>query len=79
MVVGFGLFKIMLYFPKTQLPVLPVSSFRVVILVYLFNTTCLYDINLGGNSLLSVGFNKIFLLLFVATFVTVPHCHSVHT
>ena len=58
---------------------MPVSDFRVIILVGLFNTTFLYGMNLGGTGALYVQFNKIFLLLFVATFVTVPHCHSVHT
>ena len=52
--------------------------FRVIVLLDLFNTTCLYDIILGGTKLLSVDFNKIFLLLFVATFVTLSHRHSVH-
>ena len=45
----------------------------------LFNTVCLYYINLGGTKLLSIYFNKKILLLFVATFGTVPHHHSVHT
>ena len=57
---------------------MPVSDFRVVILMDLFNTICLYEINLGGTKVVSVHFNKIFLLLFVATFGTVPHRHSVH-
>ena len=52
--------------------------FTVIVLLDLFHTACLYDIILGGTKLLSVDFNKIFLLLFVATFVTVPHRHSVH-
>ena len=55
------------------------SDFRVTILVDLFNTACLYDMNLGGTEVLSVDLNKKFLLLFVATFGTIPHCNSVHT
>ena len=37
-----------------------------------------YDSILVGTKVLSVYFNKIFLLLFVATFGTVPHSHFVH-
>ena len=40
---------------------------------------CLYELNLGGTELILVEFNKIFILLFVATIGTVPNCHSVHT
>ena len=54
------------------------QSLRVIALQDLFDTACLYDIILSGNKLLSVDFNKIFLLLFVATFGTVPCRHSVH-
>ena len=50
----------------------------MIALQYLFNTACLYDIRLRRTKVLSVNFNKIFLLLFVATFGTVPHCHYVH-
>ena len=43
-----------------------------------FNNTCLYDIRLIGTKVMSVYLNKIFLLIFVATFGTVQHHHSVH-
>ena len=44
-----------------------------------FNNACLYDIRLGGTKVMHVDFNKIFLLLFVATFGAVTHRHYVHT
>ena len=44
----------------------------------LFNTSCLYEIILDRNKVLSIDFNKTFLLLFVDTFSTAPHRHSVH-
>ena len=56
-VVGFGFFKIMFYFPRMSFPVALVSDFRVIILVEYFNTTCLYEKNLGGTEVLSVEFN----------------------
>ena len=58
--------------------VTPVSALRIISLRDLFNSAWLYDIRLGGTKVLSVDFNKIFVFLFVATFVTVPHRHSVH-
>ena len=54
------------------------SDSRVVILVELFSTTCLYGMNLGGTKVLSVDFNEIFLLLFVVTFGNFPHHHSLY-
>ena len=42
----------------TYLPVATVSAFRVFIFLYLFNTACLYEINLGGNKVLSIDFNN---------------------
>ena len=77
-VFGYRFFKIMMSCLLMQFPVAPVSDFRVTTLMDLFNTACLYGINLGGNKVLYVDFNKIFLLLFVATFGTVPHRNSVH-
>ena len=50
----------------------------MIIFVGFFSTVCLYEINLGGTKVMSINFNKIFLLLFVATLDTVPHRHSVH-
>ena len=77
-VVGFELFKIMLSYTLIYFPVDPVSDFRVIVLVELFNTVRLYVMNMGGNEVPSVEFNKILLFLFVATFGTVPHRNSVH-
>ena len=56
----------------------PMSDFKIIILVDFFCTACLYDINLGGTEVLFVFFNKKIILLFVATFGTVPHCHYVN-
>ena len=53
-------------------------ALRVISFQDLFNYACLYDIRLGGTKLMSVDFNKIFLLLFVAIFGTVPYRRSVH-
>ena len=78
MVVGTVFFKIMVYWPLIYFTVAPVSYLSMIDLRDLFNTACLYDIRLGGTKLLYVDFNKIFLLLFVATFGTVPHRHYVH-
>ena len=50
----------------------------MIVLQDLFNTLCLYDIRLGGTKLLYEDLNKIFLLLFVAAFVTIKHRHYVH-
>ena len=58
----FWFFLIIMSCPLMQFTVVPVSAFRVVILMDLFNTVCLYEINLGGTKVLSVHFNKIFLL-----------------
>ena len=54
---------------------MPVSSLRVIVLVDFLSNACLYELNLGFTEVLSVELNKIFLLLFVATLGTVPHCH----
>ena len=67
----------MLSFPKIELQVAPVSNFRLIVLVGLFSTACLYVINLGGTEVLSIEFNKTFLS-FVSAFGTVPHRHFVH-
>ena len=75
---GYVFFKIMVSCPLMQFSVTPVSDFRMIILLELFNTSCLVDINLGGTKVLSINFNKIFLLIFVATFGTIKHHHSVH-
>ena len=73
-----GLFKIMLSFPQKQFLIAPVSAFRIISLMELFSTTCLYDMNLGAAEVISVEFNKIFLLIFFDTFGIVPHRHSLH-
>ena len=54
------------------------SDFGGIIFVELFNTKYVYDMNLGGTEVLSVKFNKTFLLLFVANFGTVPQRHYMH-
>ena len=54
------------------------SDLMMIVLQDLFNTLCLYDIRLGGTKLLYEDLNKIFLLLFVAAFVTIKHRHYVH-
>ena len=53
-----------------------VSALRVIILVDLFSNACLHELNLVATEVLSVDFNKIFLLLFVSTLGT--KSHSVH-
>ena len=63
---------------------MPVSGFRVVILLDTFNIVCFYDINFGGMKLLSVYFNKYFyyylfrptpsLCAFIATPVLFALC-----
>ena len=55
------------------------ASFEDDCLVGFFNTTYLYDRRLGGTKVMSADLNKIFLLLFVATFATVPNCHPMYT
>ena len=77
-VVGPGLFKIMVSCPLIPFTVSPVSYLRMIDLWYFFNTACLYIIRLGGTKVLSVDLNKIFLLLFVDTFGTAPNRHSMH-
>ena len=54
------------------------SDLRMIVLQDFFNTTCFYDIVLGGTKVLSIDFNKILLLLFVANFDTFPYRHSVN-
>ena len=79
LVVGCGFFKITLYLPQIQFRFAPVSAFRLIILVDCLITTLLQELNLVGSEVISVELNKIFLLLCVATFGTVPHHNSVHT
>ena len=71
--VGNVFLKITLSWPLISFQVDPVYYLRIIALWGFFNTACLYDIRLGGTKVLSVDSNKIFLLFFVATFVTVPH------
>ena len=78
MVVGPVFFKIMVSCPLIYFPVAPVSALSMIVLQDLFNTTCLYDIIFCGTKVLSVDFNKLFLLLFVNNFGTAPHRHSIH-
>ena len=59
-----------------QFLVASVSYLKLIILVDLLSNTFLYELNLGGNKVLLVEFNKIFL--FVATIGRVPHRHSVY-
>ena len=54
------------------------SYLRIITLRDLFDTAYLYDIRLGGTKVLSVDFNKMFLLIFVSTFGTIPHRNSMH-
>ena len=77
-VVGPVFFKIMVSCPLIYFPVAPVSALSMIVLQDLFNTTCLYDMNLGAAEVISVEFNKIFLLIFFDTFGIVPHRHSLH-
>ena len=55
-----------------------VSDFRVLILVVFLSNACLYELNFSDTEVLFLEFNKIFLLLFYPTIVTVPHHHAVH-
>ena len=58
--------------------VVPVSYLRMIALRDLFDTTCVYDIKLGGTKVLSIYFNKLFILLLFSTFGNAPRHHSVH-
>ena len=62
-----------------QFPVAPVSALRMIGFQYLFNTACLNEIRLGGTKVLTLDFNKTFLVLFISNFSNTPHCNSVHT
>ena len=57
MVVGFRLFKIMIYLSRMWFPVAHVSALRVIILVDLLSNACLYELNLGGTEIISLEFN----------------------
>ena len=54
-------------------------SFEDNYLVGFFNTACLYNIRLGGTKVVSINFNEIFLVLFIANLGTSLHRHSVHS
>ena len=58
--------------------VAPVSYLRVIALMVFLSNACLYKFKLDGTGVLSVEFNKIFLLLFVTALGTVPHRNYLH-
>ena len=78
MFVGCRVFKMMVSLSQMQFTVAPVSALMVIILVEFLSNACLYELNLGVTEVLSVEFNKIFLLIFVAILGNVPHRNYVN-